>query len=86
MVFTKGRKMPSSSHHDSKSPCASTENKSTLPTQALSCSGSKGLSQPAPVNNPSFASGVNRASTPGAEPISKCIFKAVNRKVENINK
>lgn len=25
MVFTKGRKMPSSSHQDSKSPCASTE-------------------------------------------------------------
>lgn len=63
MVYTKGRKMPSSSHQDSKSPFASTEkNKSTLPTQALSCSGSKGLSQPAPVNNPNFASGVNRAS------------------------
>jgi hypothetical protein len=43
---------------------------------------SKGLSQPAPVNNPNFASGGNRASTPGATTISKCIFNVVNGKVE----
>jgi len=60
--------------------------KGTLPTQVLSCSGSKGLSQPAPVNNRSFASGGNRASTPGAASISKCIFNAVYGKVEKLKK
>jgi hypothetical protein len=41
---------------------------------------SKGLSQPTPVNNPSF--GGNKGSTPGAATISKCIFNDVNGKVE----
>lgn len=84
MAFTKGRILPFSRLTTivSRPVHAQKKKKSTLPTQALSCSGSKGLSQPAPVNNPSFASGRNRASTPGAATISKCIFNVVNGKVE----